>query len=102
MQQLDANIPMYNPRTLEAQADQSLLNERLIATLSTAFGLLATLLAVIGLYGGMAYTVARRTREIGVRTALGAVAGDGGGLGMRQGRVPVGSGLTLGLARAWA
>ena len=65
--QLDANIPIYNLRTLDHQIDQSLLNDRLIATLSTAFGMIATLLAVIGLYGVMAYTVARRTREIGVR-----------------------------------
>ncbi len=102
MRQLDSNIPMYNVRTLESQADQSLLNERLIATLSTAFGLLATLLAVIGLYGVMAYTVARRTREIGVRMALGAVAGDVVWLVMREVLVLVGSGLTLGLAGAWA
>jgi predicted permease len=102
MQQLDANIPMYNMRTLEAQADQSLLNERLVATLSTAFGLLATLLAVIGLYGVMAFTVARRTREIGVRMALGAVPGDVIWLVMREVIVLVGSGLILGLAAAWA
>ncbi len=101
MQQLDANIPMYNPRTLEAQADQSLLNERLIATLSTAFGVLATVLAVIGLYGVMAFTVARRTREIGVRMALGAVQGDVVWLVMREVVVLVGSGLVLGLAAAW-
>src|ERR1051326_5866989 len=54
MRQLDPDIPMYNPRTLESQIDQSLLNDRLIATLSTAFGALATLLAVVGLYGVMA------------------------------------------------
>jgi predicted permease len=101
MQQLDSNIPLYNARTLEAQADQSLLNERLIATLSTAFGLLATLLAVIGLYGVMAFTVARRTREIGVRMALGAVAGDVVWLVMREVMVLVGSGVLLGLAAAW-
>ena len=73
--------------------DQSLLNDRLIATLSTAFGVLATLLAVIGLYGVMAYTVARRTREIGVRMALGAVPGDVIWLVMREVLLLVGSGL---------
>jgi predicted permease len=102
MQQLDSNVPMYNVRTLEAQADQSLLNERLVATLSSAFGLLATLLAVIGLYGVMAFSVARRTREIGVRMALGAVPGDVVWLVMREVIVLVGSGLVLGLAAAWA
>ena len=63
MHQLDPNIPMYNPRTRDSQIDQSLLNDRLIATLSAAFGALATLRAVIGLYGVMAFTVARRTRS---------------------------------------
>jgi predicted permease len=102
MQQLDPNIPMYNPRTLEAQVDQSLLNDRLIATLSSAFGAIATLLAVIGLYGVMAYTVARRTREIGVRMALGAVQGDVVWLVMREVVVLVGTGVVLGLAAALA
>ena len=73
------------------QIDQSLLNERLVATLSTAFGVLATLLAVIGLYGVMAYTASRRTREIGVRMALGAVPGDVVWLVMREVIVLVGS-----------
>ena len=95
------NIPIYNLRTLDHQIDQSLLNDRLIATLSTAFGVLATLLAVIGLYGVMAYTVARRTREIGVRMALGAVQGDVVWLVMREVLVLVGSGIVLGLAAAW-
>jgi predicted permease len=102
MQQLDPNIPMYNARTLEAQIDQSLLNDRLIATLSSAFGAVATLLAVVGLYGVMAYTVARRTREIGVRMALGAVQGDVVWLVMREVLVLVGAGMTLGLVAALA
>ena len=97
MQQLDPNIPMYNPRTLDSQIDQSLLNDRLIATLSAAFGALATLLAVIGLYGVMAFTVARRTREIGVRMALGAANSDVIWLVMREVCLLVGSGLALGL-----
>jgi putative ABC transport system permease protein len=99
--QLDANIPIYNLRTLDHQIDQSLLNDRLIATLSTAFGVLATLLAVIGLYGVMAYTVARRTREIGVRMALGAVQADVVWLVMREVLTLVGTGLALGLVAAW-
>jgi predicted permease len=102
MRELDPNIPMYNPRTLKWQVDQSLLNDRLIATLSSAFGALATLLAVIGLYGVMAYTVARRTREIGVRMALGAVPGDVIWLVMREVLVLVGSGIVLGLIAALA
>src|SRR5207247_3822499 len=92
---------IYNLRTLDHQSDQSLLNDRLIATLSTAFGMIATLLAVIGLYGVMAYTVARRTREIGVRMALGAVPGDVVWLVMREVAALVGTGITLGLVAAW-
>ena len=102
VRELDANVPVYNLRTLERQIDRSLLVERFIATLSTAFGALATLLAVIGLYGVMAYTVARRTREIGVRMALGAVEGDVVWLVMREVLVLVGTGMALGLAAAWA
>jgi len=99
---LDAKIPIFNLRTLEHQIDQSLLNDRLTATLSTAFGVLATMLAVIGLYGVMAYTVARRTREIGVRMALGAVPGDVVWLVMREVLMLVGSGIVLGVAAASA
>src|SRR5262249_21225679 len=97
---LDANVPLYNLRTLERQIERSLLNERLGATLSTAFGILATLLAMIGLYGVMAYTVARRTREIGVRMALGAATGDVLWLVMREVLVLVGSGVVLGIVGA--
>lgn len=99
---LDANVPVYNMRTLERQIERSLVNDRLVATLSTAFGVLATLLAVIGLYGVMAYTVARRTREIGLRMALGAMTGDVTWLVMREVLVLVGSGVALGLIGAWA
>lgn len=67
--QMDATLPVYDLKTLEAQLDETLLSERLIALLSAGFGLLATLLAAIGLYGVMAFVVARRTKELGVRIA---------------------------------
>jgi predicted permease len=98
---VDANVPMYDLRTVSSQVEVSLLTERLLAALSSAFGLLATLLAAIGLYGVMAYMVARRTREIGIRMALGAGGGSVVWLVMREVLLLAGIGLVIGVPAAW-
>jgi predicted permease len=102
VQELDANLPLYAMRALDTQISNSLLIERLIASLSTVFGFLATMLAIIGLYGVMAYTVARRTREIGIRMALGAFQKHVVWMVMREVLLLVTIGVVAGVAAAMA
>jgi predicted permease len=99
---VDANVPMYDMRTLDDQMEISLLTERLLATLSSVFGCLATLLAALGLYGVMAFMVARRTREIGIRMALGAGQGTVVWMVLRETLTLAGIGVAIGLAGAYA
>ncbi len=98
---LDSNLPVFDMDTLEREMQDSLVTERLVALLSSGFGLLATLLASIGLYGVMAYTVARRTREIGIRIAIGAARKDVLWLVMREVLVLLGIGIAIALPAAW-
>ena len=97
VRKIDANVPVYQMKTMVHQRDDSMAVERLAAVLSTAFGLLATLLAAVGLYGVMAFLVARRTREIGIRMALGASGGDVVRLVVREVLLLVGLGIAIGL-----
>ncbi len=99
---LDASMPVFEMKTLEAQLDQTLLTDRLIALLSAGFGLLATVLASVGLYGVMAFVVARRRKELGIRLALGAQRGIMIWLVMREVLVLLAIGLAIGIPAALA
>jgi putative ABC transport system permease protein len=101
VQRLDPNLPVNSLRTLEEQVSNSMLNDRLVAVLSVSLALLAALLAALGLYGVLAYLVARRTREIGIRIALGGehadilwlVVGQGGRLTVVGGVIGIAAAL---------
>ena len=99
---IDPILPLHDVHTLEQKLDQSLANERLLASLSAVFGLLATLLAMVGLYGVVAYMVTKRTREIGIRMAIGALARDVVWLILRDVVWIVAAGIALALPLAWA
>ncbi len=98
---IDPHLPLYNIKTLSTEIDQSLIQERLVTWLSSAFGVLATLLTALGLYGVLTFSVARRTREIGIRVALGAQRRDVFRLIMIRGIVLVGVGVAVGLGASF-
>jgi len=99
--EVDAGLPVTELRSFAQQVSVSLTNERLVASLSTVFGGLATLLAAVGLYGVMAYSVSRRTREIGIRVALGAATREVVWRVMREAGTLVIAGIAIGLPLAW-
>ncbi len=98
--ELDPNLPVENLRTMTQQVRDNVFLDRLIGTLSTAFAILATLLAGVGLYGVLAYTVAQRTREIGLRMALGAAPGRVRAMVLKQVGVMTIAGGMIGLTAA--
>jgi predicted permease len=102
VRKLDASMPVYAMKTLEGQLDETLLTDRLIASLAAGFGLLATMLASIGLYGVMAFVVARRRKELGIRLALGAEPGGVIWLVMKEVLLLLAIGLAVGIPSALA
>jgi predicted permease len=102
VQRLDPSLPIENLRTMPEQIRQNVFLDRLIGLLSSAFAALATLLAAIGLYGVLAYTVTQRTREIGLRMALGAAPGRVRRMVLGQVGVMTAIGGVIGLAAAIA
>jgi predicted permease len=100
--EIDPSVPVTELRTMAKQAQNDVYRERLVATLSASFAALATLLAAIGLYGVLAYNVAQRRRELGLRQALGAKAADLRTLVLKQVGVMAVIGMSIGLAAAIA
>jgi predicted permease len=97
---LDPNLPVRELKTMETQIEENLFAEHLLSLLTASFAGLATVLASIGLYGVLAYNVSRRTREIGIRMALGAESGDVRGLIAREVAIMLAIGTIAGLASA--
>ena len=97
---LDANLPVTDMKTLPKQVEDNVFLDRFVGVLSTAFALLATLLAAVGLYGVLAYTVSQRTKEIGLRMALGAQPQRVRGMVLKQVAMMMAIGGTIGLTAA--
>jgi len=100
--ELDSDLPLYNVRTMSQRVDESLARRRFSMLLLALFACLAFVLAIIGVYGVMAYLVSQGTREIGIRIALGATPGGILGLVLRKGMILALSGVAIGLSGTFA
>ena len=98
---VDPEQPIFDVKTMEQRVADVTSGTRFNATLLGFFGFVALALAAVGVYGVIAYSVAERTHEIGIRVALGASRGDVAGMVMSQGVAMTGAGLLFGLAGAW-
>jgi putative ABC transport system permease protein len=102
LKSLDPHLPLYNVKTLEGEVDESLAQDTLVTWLSGSFAVLATLLTALGLYGVLTFSVVRRTREIGIRVALGAQRRDVFKLIMIRGMILTAVGIVLGVGGSLA
>jgi ABC-type antimicrobial peptide transport system permease subunit len=99
---VDPTLPLTDFRTVDEQLDRSLNTEHMLATLSGSFSTLALLLSLVGLYGVMSFVVTKRTREIGIRLALGARRSSALWLVLRDALAMIVSGICIGLPFVWA
>jgi putative ABC transport system permease protein len=100
VQSVDPQVPVFGVKTMEQRMDDELARPQFYKTAVMCFGGFALLLAIIGIYGIVAYTVARRTHEMGVRMALGATPGKLRAVLLRQGLLPIAAGAIPGIAAA--
>jgi predicted permease len=100
LQALDPTLPLFQVQTIEARVDDALRQERLVATLATSLSVLAMLIAAVGIYGLISFSVAQRTREIGIRLAVGAAPRQILSLVLRRALVLVAAGIAVGIPAA--
>lgn len=102
VRQVDADLPVYSVRTMTELIESGVAQRQFLMRLLVVFGVIATALALLGIYGVMAYSVAQRTREIGIRMAIGARQSDVSRMVLRHGVALTGAGVVLGIAGALA
>lgn len=102
VQKMDKDLPVFDIQTVQQEVDRSLNQDKLIATLSAMFSILALVLSAVGLYGVMSYAVSRRVREIGIRMALGAERGKILRLVLKEAVLLLAAGVSIGLPAAYA